>query len=318
MTIKVHGPSYQYHNEILEKPELILVRDHHYNETDRCFHLQKLLENSQCDPRLHTVVFDHINIHDDVMQNYNFIYYPGFLAREERQFNNQSIEIDWNNRKALFNFMINKPRPHRNILLELIDQFSLIHYTYSLAWKENHVNNIRVTDYKFGNEIVMGQGIKNGSYKNALTYDGLLKQTVFEPSCISLITEPVFFEREAILTEKTIMSVYSGTFPIWIGGWRCADALEQFGFDTFTDIIDHGYQTEEDPVERCRQAVQLNLELLTNLTRTINLVEDCRSRFEKNLNLLKTNVFHRTCKKIIEKQTSYKTVRGLQMLYRVT
>ena len=121
MTIKVHGPSYQYHNEILEKPELILVRDHHYNETDRCFHLQKLLENSQCDPRLHTVVFDHINIHDDVMQNYNFIYYPGFLAKEEREFNNQSIEIDWNNRKALFNFMINKPRPHRNILLELID-----------------------------------------------------------------------------------------------------------------------------------------------------------------------------------------------------
>ena len=315
MTITIHGPTYQYQNEVLEKPEIILVRDHHYNETDRCFHLQKLLENSQCDPKLHTVVFDHVNIHDDEIQGYNFIYYPGFLAREETEFNNQSIEVDWNNRKALFNFMINKPRPHRKILLQLIQQFSLTHYTYSLAWKENHINSIRVTDYKFGDEIEMDKGVKNGSYKNALTYDRLLKTTVFEPSCVSLITEPVFFEREAILSEKTIMSIYSGTFPIWIGGWRCADALEQFGFDTFTDIIDHGYQNQEDPVERCRQAVQRNLELLTNLDRTLALVADCRSRFEKNLNLLKTNVFHRTCKKIVEKQTSYKTVKGLKILY---
>lgn len=313
----IHGPTYEYQNEILEKPAVILVRDHHYSDTDCCFHLQKLLENGHCDPKLHTVVFDHINIHDDEMQGYNFIYYPGFLAKEEKEFNNQSIKINWNNRKSLFNFMINKPRPHRKLLLELIDQFSLANYTYSLAWKENGVNNIKVTDFKFGDEISMGQGIKNGNHKNAVTYDCLLKTTVFEPSCISLITEPVFFEREALITEKTIMSIYSGTFPIWIGGWRCADALEEFGFDTFTDIIDHSYQNQEDPVERCRQAIQRNLKLLTNLTRTINLVEDCRSRFEKNLNLLKTNVFHRTCKKIIEKQTSYKTVRGLQMLHRV-
>lgn len=315
MTLTVHGPTYQYQNEVLEKPELILVMDHHYNETDRCFHLKKLLENSKCDPRLHTVIFDHVNIHDDEMQGYNFIYFPGFLAREEKEFNNQSIKINWNNRKSLFNFMINKPRPNRKILLELIDQFSLTHYTYSLAWKENNVNTIRVTNYKFGDEVIMDQGIKNGNYKNALTYDCLLKTTVFEPSCISLITEPVFFERESILSEKTIMSIYSGTFPIWIGGWRCADALEQFGFDTFTDIIDHGYQTEPHPVERCRQAIQLNLELLTNLGRTLDLVETCRSRFEKNLNLLRTNVFHRSCRTIIEKQTSHETVRGCRRLY---
>tara|TARA_R110002073_G_scaffold140924_1_gene291930 strand:- start:77 stop:670 length:594 start_codon:yes stop_codon:yes gene_type:complete len=194
--------------------------------------------------------------------------------------------------------MINKPRKHREILLQLIKRFNLINYTHSLPWKHNDVNSIPVTDYKFGPEVVMDKGIKNGSFKNAETYDKLLKTTVFEPSCISLITEPVFIERESILTEKTIMSIYSGTLPIWVGGWRCADALAQFGFDTFDDIIDHSYQCLADPYDRCYKAIELNLKLLKDFEKCKTIIEHNQLRFQHNLALVQSNVFQKNCDKI--------------------
>lgn len=296
--IEIHGPTYKYTGEILDKPEIIVVRDHHYNEEDQCFHIQKLLENSTCDPHLHTLLFDHVLIHDDVLKDYNIILYPTFIAKEGHDFNQQLIKVDWNKRQCTFNFMINKPRKHREILLQLIKRFNLINYTHSLPWKHNDVNSIPVTDYKFGPEVVMDKGIKNGSFKNAETYDKLLKTTVFEPSCISLITEPVFIERESILTEKTIMSIYSGTLPIWVGGWRCADALAQFGFDTFDDIIDHSYQCLADPYDRCYKAIELNLKLLKDFDKCKTIIEHNQLRFQHNLALVQSNVFQKSCDKI--------------------
>jgi hypothetical protein len=107
-----------------------------------------------------------------------------------------------------------------------------------------------------------------------------------------------FFEKEAILTEKTIMSIYSGTLPIWLGGWRCADALRQFGFDVFDDIVDHSYQNMQDPFDRCYYAIQRNLHLLQDFDRARDFVQNNRARFESNLQLLKNNVFQTAVGKI--------------------
>ena len=292
--IEIHGPTYKYAGEVLDKPEIIVVRDHHYNEVDHCFHVKNLLENSTCDPYLHTLLFDHVLIHDDVLKDYNIILYPALIAKEEREFNQQLIEIDWNNRSCIFNFMINKPRTHRKRLLKLVEELNLTNYTYSLPWIENPFTSLPVTNYMIGTETQMLQGIRSGNIMNWQNYKQLLQKTVFEPSCISLITEPVFFERESILTEKTIMSVYSGTLPIWVGGWRCADAMRGFGFDVFDDIVDHSYQDLDDPFDRCYHAIERNLNLLRDFDLVHKFIQNNKSRFEHNLNLLKNNVFQKT------------------------
>ena len=163
--IEIHGPSYKYTGEVLDKPEIIVVRDHHYNEVDHCFHVKKLLENSTCDPQLHTLIFDHVLIHDDVLKDYNIILYPALIAKEEREFNQQLIEIDWNNRSCIFNFMINKPRTHRKRLLKLVEELNLTNYTYSLPWIENPFTSLPVTNYMIGTETQMLQGIRSKLYK---------------------------------------------------------------------------------------------------------------------------------------------------------
>jgi hypothetical protein len=292
--LELFGPTYRFAGEVLTQPEIIVINDHDYDEGNQCYHVEKLLENSQCDPQQHIIVMDHIN-HEDSLSNYHCLCLPYFVARECEQFKEQQIQTNWVNKTRTFNFMINKPRPHRELLLQLIDKFKLTNYSYSLAWQTNPVNNIPVTDYRIGPEVAMNQGLRNGSFRNAKTYQHLLQTTVFEPSCISLITEPAYYERETIHTEKTVMAIYGGTLPIWVGGWRLADFMKSLGFDVFDDIIDHGYQALADPKDRCCAAIERNLDLLRDFDRAHDFVQQNQSRLEHNLNLLKANVFLNDC-----------------------
>jgi len=293
--IRIHGPSYKYSGEILSKPEIIWIDDHCFDEDDQCFHVQKLLDTSTCDPKSHTLIFDH-TLHDDVLSEYNLVYFPIFLASECQEFIEQNIETNWKDKTATFNFAINKLRIHRKLLLKEIKRLNLKNYTYSLAWRYNNVNDIPVTDFRFGPEVQLGQSIENGNFKNAETYNKLLKQKVFEPSCISIITEPCYYEKEALLTEKTFMALMGGTLPIWFGGWKNAIALRDLGFDVFDDIIDHSYETLEDPYERCKQSLERNLHLFKFSKKKIkNLVTHNEHRLQDNLNLLMSNPFLQQC-----------------------
>ena len=298
--IDVVGSKYCYQGEQLVSPEIIVVRDHHYNEEQRGFPIKQLLESSVCNSKEHVVIFDHVLQHDDVLKDYQLVSFPSFLARENTEFVQQQIQPDWSNKTTTFNFMINKPRPHRFLLLEMLEEFGLTDYCHSLAWQSNSVNNITVTDYRFGPEVVMERGVRNGSFCNAQTYQGLLQTTVFEPTCVSLITEPAYYERETIITEKTLMAMYAGTIPVWVGGWRIPDYLKQAGFDVFDDVVDHSYQNLKDPVDRCRQAIELNLDLLRyfDITKRINWA--CQDRLKRNVELLESNYFKTQCLSIID------------------
>jgi hypothetical protein len=316
--INIHGPTWKYNGEVLTKPEIIFITDHHFDEEEKCFHVQKLLDNSTCDPKFHTLIFDHVN-HEDDLKDYNCVHFPVFLAGEAQEFLEADIKPNWNNKVNAFNFMINKPRFHREFLLMLIDHFKLVNYNHSLAWKttDNFVNpkikqtttnpfflniidshtktSVQPTDYKFGPEVTMDRGIRNGNFQNAETYKHLLKTTVFEPSCISIISEPIFFEKEALVTEKTLMAIMGGNIPIWFGGWKCADSMRYLGFDVFDDIVDHSYESLEDPISRCYYAIERNLHLLEDVKTTITLLNKNKHRLQHNLDLVMENVFLKDC-----------------------
>lgn len=312
--IRVFGPSYRYQGEILTQPEIIYIDDHHYDEQNRCFQVAKLLENSACDPQKHLVVIEGFG-HDDALSKYKLLCIPGYTGRTCQQFIDEQIQIDWTNKTKTFNFMINKPRLHRNFLLMLIQHFELGNYSYSLPWKKTQLNCndlMRLTenpvyrkiildnptiaipgtvDWVFGTEVVLDQGVKNGPYRNPLIYDKLLKTTVFEPSCISLITDPIFYEKETKISEKTVMAFYGGTIPIWVGGWRAADRLREIGFDVFDDLVDHSYQNSDDPMDRCYLAIEKNLDILRDFDRVHGFVQHNQERLQHNLNLCQSNVF---------------------------
>ena len=283
---------YRYQGERLQEPAVIFVVDHHYDEATKTWPLQQLLENSICDPYSHTLLFD-MHLHDDIFVKYNPLCIPFFCATTVKEFQKENIIPNWTNKTKTFNFMINKPRLHRIRLLELVEQLNLTNYTYSLPWQENPFTSLPVTNYMIGTETQMTQGIRSGSIRNSQNYKQLLQKTVFEPSCISLITEPTYIEKEALITEKTIMSIYGGNIPIWVGGWRCADSMQRLGFDVFDDIVDHSYQTLEDPLQRVRNSITLNKKLLSNFEITTSIIK----RLQHNLDLITSGVFEKEVEK---------------------
>lgn len=295
--IKIHGPSYRYSGEQLTTPEMIYVEDHLYNEDLQLFPLKQLLEASVCDPGQHVLIFDHVNQQDEFAQ-YNCVYLPELLNREAEQFFRGRIVPDWTNKTCAFNFMINKSRPHRQMLLDMIDQRQLTNFSHSLCWKHSPVPSVAVTDYRIGEETQLDRGVKNAHYPNAVTYRTVLQKQVFEPSCISLITEPVYVEQQTIVTEKTIMALYGGTIPIWVGGWRIADWMASQGFDVFDDVIDHSYQSLPDPRDRVQQAIQLNLDLLQ--APDPKFLKQYRDRLWHNYLLIHSNPFRIQCATICD------------------
>jgi len=284
---------YRYNGEVLTEPTTIFVTDHHYDEENDVWPLQQLLDASICEPAEHTLLFDMI-IHDDRFTQYNPICEPWTMEYLQHEFEEENIVPDWTNKTVPFNFMINKERPHRIKLLRMIEDAQLTNFTYSLPWLDNPYTGLKPTNYMIGTETQMAQGIRSGSIRNSTNYKQLLQKNVFEPSCISLITEPPIYEKEAHLSEKVIMAIYGGTIPIFIGGWRCADALKSIGFDVFDDIVDHSYETLEDPWERVTKAFALNIDLLKSFTITDTILQ----RMQCNLDLLTDGVFRKALKHI--------------------
>ena len=313
--IEVLGPTYRYNGEILTKPEIIYINDHHYQEDTKQWHVKTLLDNSTVDPQTHLLVFDHLH-HDDVLDMYNHICFPIYMTRETQDFINESITPNWRHKTCTFNFMINKPRISRKLLLVLIEKFKLENYTYSLPWKTNPINQIPVTTHTFGIKEQLDQGIRQGDCTNAQTYSGLLQHAVFEPSCISLITEPSFIERETMHTEKTLMALYGGTLPIWVGGWMLASTLRGMGCDIFDDIIDHSYEHMEDPWDRAYYAIERNIRLLKDFKRASSFIRHNQRRLRNNINLVETNPFKTVCKQLKAEHPQINTV-GQQSFDRV-
>jgi hypothetical protein len=283
--------SYRYQGEQLAEPTVIFVVDHHYDEATKTWPLQQLLENSICDPYSHTLLFD-MHLHDDIFVKYNPLCIPFFCATTVNEFQKENIVPNWTNKTKTFNFMINKMRPHRVALLKLVEELNLTDCTYSLPWRENPYTALEPTTHDYGIRVSLDQAVKYIG-TNASMYKHLLQKTVFEPSCISLITEPTYIEREALISEKTIMSIYGGTIPIWVGGWRCADSMQRLGFDIFDDIVDHSYQALENPFARVRNSITLNKKLLSNFKITTSIIK----RLQHNLDLMISGVFEKEVEK---------------------
>lgn len=99
---------------------------------------------------------------------------------------------------------------------------------------------------------------------------------LMEHTAISVICESSsrpdlpFFQ----FSEKTMAAMVSATFPIWVGNYGQAELMSEFGFDVFSDVIDHSYQHRPTLLERCYHALADNIELLRHPT----LAKDLRKK----------------------------------------
>jgi hypothetical protein len=122
------------------------------------------------------------------------------------------------------------------------------------------------------------------NFKNSLT--SYYKQTFVELIGETSYTEPAFN-----ITEKTLNSIYAYNFPIWISSKGSVKFLRNMGLDVFDDIINHDYDSIEDPIDRMYRAINDNKDLLTDTDNTKRLWTDSKDRFARNLDFAKNDLY---------------------------
>lgn len=197
-----------------------------------------------------------------------------------------------NTTEKCFNFNINKKQINRYYLMKFIEWFDLKSFYYTNSGIGNQfdlsdeLNDINLLVNTISDGIRLktcvlapsnlavnwfGEGENNGSNipnygDNPPVFTNFI-EPLMTKTAVALITEAApTHDRCCHFTEKTAFCLASKNFPIWIGGFGCADTMRDMGLDVFDDVIDHSYQYKPTLVERCYWAFANNLELLTDLT----------------------------------------------------
>ena len=114
----------------------------------------------------------------------------------------------------------------------------------------------------------------------------------YRDTFVEIITETSCTEKCFNLTEKTLNSIYGKSFPILISSQGIVAFLRTMGMDVFDDIVDHSYDTIENPIDRIYQAVASNKELLTDNNKVKELWKLNEHRFIKNIDFAKTKLYN--------------------------
>ena len=195
-----------------------------------------------------------------------------------------------------FSYMSNKDRRHRILSSMIIaNLFSLDDIFHT------KVNHNACSDY-ISKELLAGTSYDFDTTKSLplralplldvrMDFSELVRYTVTNPemrlATTSVVTEPCFFEKGCMLTEKTLNPIYLGHFIIWPGSWGIADAAKRIGLDVFDDYIDHSYQYLEHPGERVVEAFLRNKGFLDNIELQQEAKNKCRTRMQSNLDLVR-------------------------------
>jgi hypothetical protein len=119
-----------------------------------------------------------------------------------------------------------------------------------------------------------------GNFENRL-------RNLYQDSFVEIVSESSFTPSSFMLTEKTAHCFYGCNFPIILGGSGAVAHLRELGLDMFDDVVDHTYDQISNPFDRIITAIESNRRLLTDSDYAKQSWTDCRSRFERNVQVMR-------------------------------
>jgi hypothetical protein len=105
----------------------------------------------------------------------------------------------------------------------------------------------------------------------------------YQDSFVEIVNETMFMEPVGIVTEKFLNNVYGFNLPIILNVPNTVEHLRNQGFDLFDDVIDHSYDTVQEPLPRLVQAINKNMKLLTDEKLAKTAWRHCKHRMQKNI-----------------------------------
>lgn len=167
---------------------------------------------------------------------------------------------------------------------------------------ESGFNKVKNTSLSINDDVDIYKTMKQDIFSNKKKYSTLHNDNVsnfknslsnyYQNTFVEIVSETTYTEKSYLLTEKTLNSIYGCCFPIMISGQGSVAFLREIGFDVFDDIINHNYDSIDNPVDRLYSAINDNLELLSNNDRTKEIWVSCKNRFLKNVETAKLPMYN--------------------------
>lgn len=105
----------------------------------------------------------------------------------------------------------------------------------------------------------------------------------YAETCVEIVGHSIFAEPTPHLTEKNFQSLWGRNMPLYIAPAGTVSWMRDRGFDMFDDVIDHGYDSISNPVERILAVFDLNRDLLTHPNRVVEIWHDSQDRLDHNI-----------------------------------
>ena len=247
----------------------------------------------------------------------NIVRFGSGMCREDTLYKNLLPEIK-KNLHSTKNFMcLNRhPRQHRINLVSYLLALNLEQHGTISFYKKNatastwlervswtltdaqiqHVKPLLMHGYdklknlNLDNSLPEVDKIYSENLDNAKNFD-LHLRSMYHDHFVEIVTETQFNVPFYGASEKFKNSVYGCSFPVVLGGAGLVEFLRNLGFDMFDDVVDHSYDSVQDPLDRLCVAIDLNRILLSDNELVKKLWIKNQHRFLHNIEFITTTLF---------------------------
>jgi hypothetical protein len=240
--------------------------------------------------------------------NVKIIPWGGDITNHQREYQQLEPVLEKNlDSNYTFLSLNRNKRSHRAMLVSLLYGLNLEqHGLISCMFKDSITDLYEYTNwpkqdiYKQGfNKFKDSELVLNDDYiiynnKNNDNVTNFKNKLIpyYQNTFVEIVTETSYTEKCFNLTEKTLNSIYGCNFPIILSSQGSVAFLRYIGMDVFDDIVNHRYDSIEDPSNRLYTAITDNIELLTNNTKVKELWSHNKSRFINNIDFAKTILYN--------------------------
>lgn len=216
-------------------------------------------------------------------------------------------ELDIFREKKFISFNRNSDRRHRTTLLY---EYLTGDYTdsyFSFINKIEYTDDImmfgKIEDYDFFNSKLPIE-LDTHAIDNKMSFNvsNTFRKELFLNSCINLVTETTFDLNELFISEKVIKPIVSYQPFIVFGSYGYLKQLKTYGFKTFSDFWDEGYDDIEDPENRMQALLnlvrELNSKSITELNALYQKTKEICIYNKEHFNSLYLDSFPKIYKKI--------------------
>ena len=219
-----------------------------------------------------------------------------FGVTNELGYISEDIDVDKLDKfryKKFLSFNRTTDKPHRASLLHeyLTNDYSDSYFSF-LTKLENLgdipvIGNISNNRDFYNNKLPIELDTHNTNNKSGFNSSATFKKELFLDSCINIVTETSFENNELFLSEKGLKPIIMYQPFIVFGPVGYLKRLKTYGFKTFSDVWDEGY----DDIENYRKRLNVLIKLVNELnTKSIEEFNELYKK-TKDICIYNRNVF---------------------------